>query len=120
MAEVFYRGLQYPLEVKDGQLVVAENVSILEQNIIEVLETRPFERVMRNDYGFDPGIFNTMEPNAINARIHRAVINQVDGISDLVVQGQVDTKSESGTYQVTLKYKVRGVLAPPLNLSLRM
>ena len=120
MAEVFYRGLQYPLEVSDGQLVVSENLKLVEQNIIEVLETRPFERVMRNTYGFDPGIFDTMEPNAINARIHRAVIEQVDGVSDLVVQGQVSSKHESGTYQVTLKYKVRGVPAPPLNLALRM
>ena len=120
MAEVFYRGLQYPLEVHNGQLVVAENLAIVEQNIIEVLETRPFERVMRNDYGFEPGIFDTMEPNAINARIHRAVIDQVQGISSLIVEGQIDTKAETGTYQVTLKYKVRGVAAPPLNLALRM
>jgi len=120
MPEVFYRGLQYPLEVSNGQLVVAENLALVEQNIIEVLETRPFERVMRNNYGFEPGIFDTMEPNAINAKIHRAVISQVSGISDLVVQGQVQAKNESGTYQVTLKYKVRGVPAPPLNLALRM
>ena len=120
MPEVSYRGLQYPLEVKDGQLVVTENLALVEQNIIEVLETRQFERVMRNDYGFDPGVFDTMEPNAINARIHRAVINQVEGISSLVVKGQVQAQNESGTYQVTLEYKVRGVPAPPLNLSLRM
>ena len=120
MAEVFYRGLQYPLEVKDGQLVVAENLSLAEQNIIEVLETRPFERVMRNTYGFDPGIFDTMEPNAINARIYRAVMAEVNGISELVVQGQVTSKNESGTYQVTLRYKFQGVPAPPLNLALRM
>lgn len=119
MAEVFYRGLQYPLEVKDGNLVIAENLSIVEQNIIEVLETRPFERVMRNSYGFDPKIFDIMEPNAINARIHRAVIQQVQGVSELSVTGNV-AKAETGTYQVQLKYKVRGVAAPPLNLSLRI
>ena len=120
MAEVFYRGLQYPLEVKNGQLVTRTNLDIVEQNIIEVLETRPFERVMRNTYGFDPKIFNTLEPNAINARIHRAVVTQVQGVSELVVEGQPDPKAESGTYQVTLKYKVNGNPVPPLNLSLRM
>ena len=120
MPKAFYRGLQYPLEVIDGQLVVREDVSIVEQNIIEVLETRPFERVMRNTYGFDPKIFNTLEPNAINARIHRAVISQVFGVSELVVEGQPDVKAETGTYHVTLKYKVEGVPAPPLSLSLRM
>jgi len=120
MADVFYRGLQYPLEVRNGQLVVSENVKIVEQNIIEVLETRPFERVMRNSYGFDPKIFSTLEPNAINARIHRAVTSQVQGVSDLVVTGQVEGKHESGTYRCTLRYKVKGVPAPPLNISLRM
>lgn len=115
-----YRGLQYPLEVRDGQLVVREDISIIEQNIIEVLETRPFERVMRNSYGFDPKIFNTLEPNAINARIHRAVITQVQGVTSLVVEGQPNVKNETGTYQVTLNYKVEGVPAPPLSLSLRM
>ena len=120
MAEVFYRGLQYPLEVKNGQLVTRTNLDIVEQNIIEVLETRPFERVMRNTYGFDPKIFNTLEPNAINARIHRAVVTQVPAVSELVVEGQPDPKAETGTYQVSLKYKVDGNPAPPLNLSLRM
>ena len=119
MAEVFYRGLQYPLEVKDGNLVVVENLDIIEQNIIEVLETRPFERVMRNNYGFDPRIFDVMEPNAINARIHRAVISQVQGVSELTVTGNMG-KAETGTYETQLKYKVRGVPAPTLNLSLRI
>lgn len=120
MAEVFYRGLQYPLEVKNGQLVTTTNLDIVEQNIVEVLETRPFERVMRNTYGFDPKIFNTLEPNSINARIHRAIVTQVPAVSELVVEGQPDTRGETGTYQVTLKYKVQGVSAPPLSLSLRM
>ena len=114
-----YRGLMYPLEVQDGQLRLVSDIEIVEQNIIQVLETRPTERVMRVDYGFDPKIFNTLEPNAINARIHRAVMGQVKGVSALIVDGNVD-KGDTGTYQVTLKYKVNGVPAPPLNLSLNM
>lgn len=114
-----YRGLMYPLEVKNGQLRVISDLEVVEQNIIEVLETRPSERVMRVDYGFDPKIFNTMEPNAINARIHRAVTKQVQGITSLVVDGRIDS-ADQGTYRVTLSYKVKGVPAPPLNLSLNM
>jgi phage baseplate assembly protein W len=114
-----YRGLMYPLEVKDGQLRTTSDLEIVEQNIIQVLETRPTERVMRVDYGWDPKIFNTLEPNAINARIHRAVTKQVKGVSALIVDGRIDT-ADQGTYQVTLKYKVNGVPAPPLNLSLNM
>ena len=117
MAEI--RGLAYPLEVVNGQLKIAEDISVVEQNIIEVLETRPTERAMRVTYGFDPKIFSTLEPNAINARIHKAVIDEVKSISYLEVNGRVDT-AETGTYQVSLNYSVRGVPAPTLNLSLRM
>jgi len=117
MAQI--RGLAYPLEVVGGQLKIAEDISVIEQNIMEVLETRPTERAMRVTYGFDPKIFNTLEPNAINARIHKAVVDEIRAISHLEVIGAVD-KADTGTYQVTLNYSVRGVPAPPLNLSLRM
>lgn len=115
----YIRGLAYPLEVVNGQLKTVDDFKVVEQNIIEILETRPTERVMRATYGFDPKIFNTLEPNAINARIHRAVTNEVKSISQLEVIGRVDP-SDSGTYSVTLKYSVQGVPAPPLNLSLGM
>jgi len=75
MAEVFYRGLQYPLEVKNGNLIVVENLDIIEQNIIEVLETRPFERVMRSNYGFDPRIFDVMEPKKIRFALSKFLLS---------------------------------------------
>lgn len=112
-----YRGLKYPLEVKDGRLLTVNDIDITEQNILEVLETRPTERVMRVDYGFDPKIFNTLEPNAINARIARAVTTYVPSVSQLEVIGNMNNL-DSGTYQVTLKYKVNGVPAPPLTINL--
>jgi hypothetical protein len=115
----YVRSLSYPLEVVDGQLKTVEDLAVVEQNIIEILETRPTERVMRTTYGWDPKIFNTLEPNAINARIHKAVVDEVKAVSHLEVVGNVD-KGDTGTYQVTLKYSVQGVPAPPLNLSLSM
>ena len=113
----YIRGLAYPLEIVDGQLRVAEDVSIVEQNIMEILETRPTERVMRTTYGFDPKIFNILEPNAINARIHRAIMEEIPAVQNLEVIGRMDTL-DSGTYNVTLKYSVQGVPVPPLNISL--
>ena len=115
----YVRGLAYPLEVVDGQLKTVTDLKVIEQNIIEILETRPTERVMRTTYGFDPKIFNTLEPNAINARIHRAITNEVKAVSHLEVIGDVDA-ADGGTYQVSLNYSVQGVPAPPLNLSLGM
>ena len=119
MATIQLRGLQYPLQIDNkGRLPLAEDLAIVEQNIISVLETRPFERVMRATYGFDPGIFDTLEPTAINAHVAAAIEEQVPEVTNLEVDGRVDA-SES-TYQLTLRYGVNGVPAPPLDLTLNI
>mgnify|MGYP003154525588 CR=1 FL=1 len=109
----------YPLNVVNGRLSLSEDLAIVEQNIISVLETRPFERVMRADYGFDGGIFNTLEPNAINARIWMAVTDQVPEVTDLQVNGSL-VGADNGVYNVVIRYSVNGVPAPPLSLSLNI
>ena len=77
MATVQLRGLAYPLQLDSkGRLELITDLGVIEQNIISVLETRPFERVMRATYGFDPGIFDTMEPNAINAHVAKGLAKQ--------------------------------------------
>ena len=114
------RGLAYPLQLdSNGRPLLAEDLSVVEQNIISVLETRPFERVMRADYGFDPGIFDTLEPTAINARIWRAVTTYCPAVTDLSVDGGISI-ADNGVYNVVLKYTVDGNTAPPLNLSLNI
>ena len=114
-----FRGLAYPLEVSNGGLKTVVDYSVIEQNMVEVLETRPFERVMRSTYGFDPKIFDTLEPNAINARIHKAIRENVPNATDVEVVGQPST-AEEGMYQVSIRYKVEGNVAPPLDLLIKM
>ena len=89
----------------------------IEDQIISVLETRPFERVMRSNYGFDPGIFDTMEPNAINARIYEQIRNEIPDITALEVQGNI-SNADGGLYQVTIKYAIDGIPQPPLEIAL--
>lgn len=113
------RGLSYPLQISNGRLGVSEDLALVEEAILSVLETRPFERVMRSDYGFDPKIFDTMEPNAINARITFAIEKQVPEVSEVSVSGGIDT-ADAGLYNVKIKYAVNGVPAPPLSLTLNM
>ena len=113
------RGLTYPLQITNGRLALSEDLALVEEHIIAVLDTRPFERVMRSDYGFDPTIFDTLEPNAINARISAAVENQVPEVTNLEVSGGVDT-ADQGIYNVKLKYTVNGITVPPLSLALNM
>ena len=113
------RGLQYPLQIdKSGNLLLASDLAIVEQNIISVLETRPFERVMRATYGFDPGIFDTLEPNAINAHVAVAIQQAVPEVTNLDVDGAIN--AAESTYAVTLRYGVNGIPAPPLDLTLNI
>jgi phage baseplate assembly protein W len=119
MATVQLRGLQYPLQLDSkGRLLLQTDLGIIEQNIISVLETRPFERVLRATYGFDPGIFDTMEPNAINAHVANAILEYVPEVTGLEVDGTVN--AAESTYAVTLRYGVNGVPAPPLDLTLNI
>lgn len=111
------RGLKYPLEVVDGNLAVSSDLVSVEDQIISVLETIPFERVMRANYGFDPGIFDTLEPNAINSRIYEQIIQEVPLVTALEVTGNI-SNADGGLYQVTIKYAVDGIPQPPLELSL--
>jgi len=117
MAEI--RGLAYPLQTSNGNLLTSTDLACLEDQIISVIETRPFERVMRGDYGFDPKIFDTLEPNAINARLYIAITTQVKGVDEVEVSGStVGTKD--GLYAVMIKYSVNGIPQPPLNLTLNI
>ena len=111
------RGLSYPLQVKNGRLQLVADDSIVEQQIISVLETRPYERVMRADYGLPDYVFETMRPTEINARIFEAITTQVASVDDLSVTGNWDS-GDGGLYAVSITYSVRGVPQPPLNLSL--
>ena len=117
MAQI--RGLAYPLQTIDGNLATSTDLACVEDQIISVIETRPFERVMRSDYGFDPKIFDTMEPNAINARIYNAIVSQVKDVDTVQVSGSV-VGADDGLYAVMIKYSVDGVPQPPLNLTLNI
>lgn len=111
------RGLSYPLQVSNGSLQLAEDDEVIEQQIISVLETRPFERVMRADYGLPDFIFETARPVEIDAKIFEAISTQVAGVDDLSVVGNWDN-GDAGAYSVKITYMVRGVPQPPLTLSL--
>ena len=115
----FTRGLMYPLQTVNGNLAMADDMALIEQQIISVIETRPLERVMRASYGFDPKIFDTMEPNAINARLYRAIIDEVEHVDALEVNGYISGDSD-GLYRIKVKYSVDGIPQPPLNLALNM
>ena len=114
----FIRGLSYPLGVSNGQLTLSQDFQLVEQHIVSVLETRPFERVLRADYGLKDQIFDTLNPQEIDSYIILSIQEQVPEVTDLEISGDWERKADQGTYNVTLQYRVNGVPQPPLNLSL--
>lgn len=111
------RGLTYPLQVSGGGLSLSTDAQLVEERIISVLETRPFERIMRADYGLPEDTFETIQPAAIDAKISNAIAEQVGAVQDLSVSGNW-TNGETGIYSVTITYSAAGDLQPPLSLSL--
>ncbi len=114
----FVRGLSYPLEVVNGNLKLSEDAQLVSEHIYSVLETRPYERVMRASYGLQDNTFDVMNPIAINAKISTAIFEEVGGeIEDLRVEGAWQ-KGDSGIYNVRILYKFNGITQTPLTVSL--
>ena len=114
----FLRGLSYPLEVVNGNLRLSEDAELATEHIYSVLETRPYERVMRADYGLQDNTFEVMNPAAITAKISNAITEQVGGeITDLRIQGSW-RKGDSGIFNVRVLFKFNGITQPPLTVSL--
>lgn len=90
----------------------------IRDQIVSVLETRPFERVMAADYGTPDQVFDTINPDLINSRIRYAIEKEVEGLSSLRVLGDWSGADE-GVYLLKIIYSVRGVLQPPLQLGLQ-
>lgn len=111
------RGLTYPLTVANGGLAVSTDSTLVEEHIISVLETRPFERVMRADYGLKDYTFETLRPTEINAKISAAVSEEVPEAQNLEVTGNFEN-GDQGLYAVRITYTLEGLPQPPLNLSL--
>ena len=64
-------------------------------------------------------IFDTLEPNAINARLYAAISQEVEGLTALEIEGNV-TAADDGLYAIKVKYALNGVPQPTLNLTLNI
>lgn len=116
MAEL--RGISYPLGVKNGQILLSTDEQLVEEHIVSVLETRPFERVLRADYGLKDQIFKTLDPQEINSYITLSILENVPEVRDLEISGEWERSADQGVYNITLKYSTNGAPQPPLDLSL--
>lgn len=114
------RGLTYPLEVDiNGQLKTSTDYNLVREHILSVLDTRPYERALRADYGLPDLIFEVINPILINSRISKAILDEVTELSDLEVDGEWRNTGEEGIYQVKITYFVNGIPQPPISFALQ-
>ena len=112
------RGITYPLTVENGNLATSTDYALVTQQIRSVVETRYYERVMRADYGIGDYVLEVLDPGQINSAIQYSILQNVNGLTDLSVQGDWITQGDDGFYRVYILYEVNGVPQPPLNFTL--
>ena len=112
------RGLTYPLTVVNGNLSTSTDYELVTQQIRSVLETRYYERVMRASYGIGDYVLEILDPGQINSAIQYSILQNVEGVEGLSVQGDWITGGDEGVYKVVINYAVNGATQAPLNYTL--
>lgn len=112
------RGISYPLSVVNGNLATSTDYALVTQQIRSVLETRYYERVMRASYGIGDYVLEVLDPGQINSAIQYSILQNVEGLSELSVQGDWITGGDDGVYKVVINYAVNGMMQAPLNYTL--
>ena len=112
------RGLTYPLTVINGNLATSTDYDLVTQQIRSVLETRYYERVLRASYGIGDYILEVLDPGQVNSAIQYSILQNVEGLSELSVQGDWITGGDDGVYKVVINYAVNGATQAPLNYTL--
>ena len=112
------RGLTYPLTTINGNLATSTDYDLVTQQIRSVLETRYYERVLRASYGIGDYVLEVLDPGQINSAIQYSILQNVEGLSELSVQGDWISEGEDGVYKVVINYAVNGATQAPLNYTL--
>jgi len=111
------RGISFPLEIENGGLKTSEDFELIRENIISVIETRPYERVLRSDYGLSDLIFNYTNPILINSKVTAAIKRQVPELDDITVTGNFIPGT--GDYSLRIQYRINNIPQPPIQFALQ-
>jgi hypothetical protein len=100
------RSIAYPFQLENGGLKTAEDNRVYFDRIKQVIETRPFERVMNPGYGSPDFVFTAPQSAEIVAQ--RVTIALERSIPELGFQVEADL-DESGTCSLTINWQINGV-----------
>jgi hypothetical protein len=109
------RGIAYRLQIKDGQLVTHEDFELIRDHIISVLETEPYERVMRPGYGTPDFLLRgTRDINLVAQWVRQGLEREIPDVA-FAVQGAI---ADDGAAVLAVRWAVDGQPQPPLQFKL--
>lgn len=107
------RGIAYPLTVTDsGALLLHEDLDLLRDRIIAVLETRPFEMVLRPAFGTPNFVFEAgINPSLIIENIRQQLETQITEVDTWNLSGVL---TDDGAMLVAIQWTIYNIPQPPL------
>lgn len=112
------RGLSYPLQItEDGSLALSTDYDCIREQIVSILETRPTERVMRQDYGMPDYPFTQTNPYVIAEYLRIAIETYVPYLTRLEVV-PIAQDLERGTLTIKIYYEVDNFAQVPIEFEL--
>ena len=96
--------LAYPITAQNGRLSLSNDAAIERDAIFSVLETRPYERVMRPlSYGTPDYLFESIgSSSTIPTRVEAALRSQIPNLNDVSVSGSI---AETGILSITIYWE---------------
>lgn len=100
-------GITYPLQIsKDGGLSISYNSDRIEQQILEILDTRINERVLRVELGTNDYLFETISESVLENQIQTILTKYIKN-TDIKVKAYID---DSGVCDLRIYYSYLGGL----------
>lgn len=110
--------LKYPLEIDPIKktLVTVDGIDKIQSQIMHVLQTEPYERVMRPDYGVPNFIFDSISSiYTVTATIERRLVTELGDKAEFRVNGVIN---DSGGAVIEVYWSQNGVSQTPIRYNL--
>lgn len=108
------KSFTFPLSIVDGDLAVDESPEeIIESEILSILQTRPFERVFRQNYGTPNFLLKKLDVNYLLIEINAALELSLTSLGFAQVSVEVDseiTQLQLGQINLVISYTVGNAL----------
>ena len=111
------RGVSYPLKIVNGNLSLSTDIDLVKESIFSVLETRPFERIMRPAYGTPDMVFDAISSHEyVLHQIRMSLETQIEDVS-FDVSGEIE---DTGEMNVTVEWSIDNIPQPPIEYKLQV